>query len=163
MGLFSGVGSLATKMYSSRSKIIKPNNERLDEFEQNFNQAVHELESNSDLKAPLRGLYFTGAKDTDIGNGKKAIILFVPPPQLTQVQKIQSSLVRELEKKFSGKHIVVIAQRRILPKETRKSTNKSKQQRPRSRTLTSVHEKILEDLVFPAEIIGKRTRVKLDA
>merc|ERR1719430_1708764 len=40
--------------------------------------------------------------------------------------KIQTRLVRELEKKFSGKHVVFIAQRRILPKPTRK-TNKLKQ------------------------------------
>ena len=45
-------------------------------------------------------------------------------------QKIQTRLVRELEKKFSGKHVVFIAQRRILPKPTRK-TNKLKQKRPR--------------------------------
>ena len=31
-----------------------------------------------------------------------------------------------------------------------------------SRTLTQVHESILEDLVYPAEIVGRRTRVKLD-
>ena len=31
-----------------------------------------------------------------------------------------------------------------------------------SRTLTSVHSAILDDLVFPAEIVGKRIRVKLD-
>ncbi|KAH7697356.1 small subunit ribosomal protein 7, partial [Aphelenchoides avenae] len=37
-----------------------------------------------------------------------------------------------------------------------------KQQRPRSRTLTAVHDAILSDLVFPAEVVGKRTRVKLD-
>jgi len=43
--------------------------------------------------------------------------------------------VRELEKKFSGKHVVFIAQRRILPKPTRKA-NKLKQKRPISRTLT---------------------------
>ena len=31
-----------------------------------------------------------------------------------------------------------------------------------SRTLTSVHDSILDDLCFPAEIVGKRIRVKLD-
>merc|ERR1712233_122007 len=71
--------------------------------------------------------------------------------------KIQQRLVRELEKKFSGKDVVLIANRRIMPP-TKGASNK----RPRSRTLTSVHEKILEDLVFPTEIVGKRTRVAVD-
>lgn len=42
--------------------------------------------------------------------GKKAIIIMVPVPQLRAYQKIQTRLVRELEKKFSGKHVVFIAQ-----------------------------------------------------
>lgn len=69
-------------------------------------------------------------------------------------------LTRELEKKFSDRHVVFVAQRRILRKPTRSS--RVKQKRPRSRTLTNVHEKILEDLVFPTEIVGKRTRVNQD-
>lgn len=32
----------------------------------------------------------------------------------------------------------------------------------RCRTLTSVYDSILEDLVFPAEIVGKRVRIRLD-
>ncbi|KAG3267526.1 ribosomal protein S7 [Ictidomys tridecemlineatus] len=101
-------------------------------------------------------------KEIEVGGGRKAIIIFVPVPQLKSFQKIQVRLVRELEKKFSGKHVVFIAQRRILPKPTRKSRTKNKQKRPRSRTLTAVHDAILEDLVFPSEIVGKRIRVKLD-
>merc|ERR1711922_103594 len=121
-----------------------------------------DLEINSDLKAQLRELHITAAKEVDCAGGKKAIIIFVPVPQLRLFQKIQTRLVRELEKKFSGKHVVFIAQRRILPKPTRKTRRKNKQKRPRSRTLTAVHDSILEDLVFPAEIVGKRIRIKLD-
>uniref|UniRef100_A0AAR2LYU1 40S ribosomal protein S7 n=1 Tax=Pygocentrus nattereri TaxID=42514 RepID=A0AAR2LYU1_PYGNA len=102
-------------------------------------------------------------QEIEVGGSRKAIIIFVPVPQLKSFQKIQVRLVRELEKKFSGKHVVFIAQRRILPKPTRKSHTKNKQKRPRSRTLTSVHDAILEDLVFPSEIVGKRIRVKLDS
>jgi small subunit ribosomal protein S7e len=68
--------------------------------------------------------------------------------------------VRELEKKFSDRHVLVVAQRRILPKPGRLS--RVKQLRPRSRTLNMVHEKLLEDMVYPTEIVGKRTKVRTD-
>lgn len=58
--------------------------------------------------------------------------------------------------------MVFVGERKILPKPTRKTRSANKQKRPRSRTLTSVYDAILEDLVFPAEIVGKRIRVRLD-
>lgn len=54
--------------------------------------------------------------------------------------------------------MVLIATRRIM----RPPKKGSAVQRPRSRTLTAVHDAILEDLVYPAEIVGKRVRYRID-
>jgi len=43
----------------------------------------------------------------------------------------QVRLVRELEKKFSGRPVVFVAQRRILPKPKRNQRTRQKQLRPR--------------------------------
>ena len=73
-------------------------------------------------------------------------------------------LTRELEKKFSDRQVLFLAARRILPrpKRSNRSRTSQTQKRPRSRTLTAVHDAILADLVYPVEIVGKRTRTKED-
>ncbi|XJO75582.1 hypothetical protein BDV3_006238 [Batrachochytrium dendrobatidis] len=149
------------KAMSARSKILKPTGVQPDELELQVAQNLFDLEHNvAELSADLRGLQFTAAKEIDIGRGRKAIVIFVPVPQIKQFHKVQTRLVRELEKKFSDFHVLLIAQRRILRKPDHKT--RLTQQRPRSRTLTAVHEKILEDLVYPTEIVGKRTKVRID-
>lgn len=125
-------------------------------------QELLNLEMTSpDLKASLRDLYITAAKEVDCGSGRKAIILYVPYKLQRLFNKVHQRLVRELEKKFSGRHVIIIAQRTILGKSFSRN-QKTNGPRPRSRTLTKVHDAILDDLVYPTEIVGKRTRVKVD-
>nr|ACV20980.1 small subunit ribosomal protein 7 [Tylopharynx sp. WEM-2009] len=149
-------------MVETTTKIVKPDGKPVTDLEKQISNALADLEATSDIKNQLRELYIVGVKEVEIGN-KKSIIVFVPVPQLKQFQKNQVRLVRELEKKLGGKHVLFVARRRILPKPQRGSKRiAEKQKRPRSRTLTAVHEAMLNDIVFPAEIVGKRTRVKLD-
>lgn len=106
-------------------------------------------------------MHITAAKEVDCGSGKKAIILYVPYKLHKSFKAIQHRLVRELEKKFSGSHVVIIAQRSILGNSYARD-QKTKGLRPRSRTLTAVQDAILDDIVYPAMIEGKRTRCKVD-
>lgn len=149
-------------MSDGDKKIRKEKGAAPDAFEKSVGQAFDELEkSGSEIKAELRELFITSAKEIDCGGGKTAVVIFVPFRLLTKFHKVQSRLVRELEKKFSGKNVVIIAQRKIIPRE-RKNGRLNPQKRPRSRTLTAVHDSILEDMVFPTEIVGRRTRYKVD-
>ncbi|KAB1276952.1 40S ribosomal protein S7 [Camelus dromedarius] len=62
----------------------------------------------ADHKAQLRELNITAAKEFEVGGGRKAIIIFVPVPQLKSFQKIQVRLVRELEKNLTAVHAAVL-------------------------------------------------------
>jgi small subunit ribosomal protein S7e len=146
----------------ANKKIVKSGGAAITEFETQVAQELYNLEiSATELKADLHDLNISAAKEVEVENGRKAVVIYVPFRQLKDFHKIQTRLVRELEKKFAGKHVVIIAQRTILPKTIARSI-KHNGPRARSRTLTSVHESILEDIVYPTEIVGKRIRYKTD-
>ena len=144
------------------SKIIKAGGATPDEFELSVAQEFANLATSSnELKADLRDLHICAAREMELDGGRKSITIFVPFRQLKDFHKIQPRLVRELEKKFSGRHVVIVGQRTILPKSVNRGAAQ-KGPRSRSRTLTAVHDAILEDVVFPTEIVGKRIRYKVD-
>ncbi|GMP33039.1 hypothetical protein CsSME_00006532 [Camellia sinensis var. sinensis] len=146
-------------MYTSRKKIHKDKDAEPTEFEESVAQALFDLENtNQELKSELKDLYINSAVQIDVSGNRKAVVIHVPYRLRKVFRKIHVRLVRELEKKFSGKDVILIATRRIM----RPPKKGSAIQRPRSRTLTSVHENMLEDIVVPAEIVGKRVRYHLD-
>ncbi|XP_074592854.1 small ribosomal subunit protein eS7-like [Curcuma longa] len=146
-------------MFTARKKILKDKGAEPTEFEDTVAQAFFDLENgNQELKSDLKDLYINSAAQIDIAGNRKAVVIHIPYRLRKAYKKIHVRLVRELEKKFSGKDVVLIATRRIL-KPPKKG---SAVVRPRSRTLTAVHDAILEDVVYPAEIVGKRIRYRLD-
>ncbi|PQQ00120.1 40S ribosomal protein S7-1 [Prunus yedoensis var. nudiflora] len=133
-------------MYTSRNRIHK-------------DKGLNPLSLKStDLKSELKDLYINSAVQVDVAGNRKAVVIHIPYRLRKAYRKIHVRLVRELEKKFSGKDVILIATRRIV----RPPKKGSAVQRPRTRTLTAVHEAMLEDVVLPAEIVGKRTRYRLD-
>lgn len=138
---------------SEATKILSENPT---EFELKVAQAFVDLEAQPDLRNELKPLKFLSIREIPVVGDKKAVVAFIPFSMLQSFRKVQIRLIRELEKKFSDRYFIFLAQRKILHKLSRKS--RTKQKRPRSRTLTNVHDKILEDLVFPTEIVGKRIK-----
>merc|ERR1712129_170571 len=118
-----------------------------------------EVSPTSDIKAELREVYISAAKEIEVGKTGKAVVVFFPFRVWRTVRKIQGRLIRELEKKISKKHVVFVANRTVLDTDFRRKGIKV---RPRNRTLTAVQESIMEDVVGPTEIVGKRTRVSVD-
>merc|ERR1712232_774187 len=141
MGLFFSCVPTSRMALTYRKKIQKEGNATIDELEQNVAQALYDLEQGSDLKSEMKYLFILSAKEVVVAPNKSAIVVVIPFRQITQFRRIHTRLVHELEKKFA-KNVVIIAQRRILQK--------------------PVHNAILDEVVFPAEITGKRLRYKLD-
>eukprot|EP00931_Biecheleriopsis_adriatica_P038005 TRINITY_DN2179_c0_g4_i3.p1 TRINITY_DN2179_c0_g4~~TRINITY_DN2179_c0_g4_i3.p1 ORF type:complete len:194 (-),score=62.78 TRINITY_DN2179_c0_g4_i3:65-646(-) len=148
-------------MLNVRKKIVKEKGAAVTPLEEEVAKALFDIEvsPSSDLKADLRDVAISGAKEVEVGKAGAAIVVHVPFRVWKTVKKIQGRLIRELEKKFNKRSVVFVANRTILDKNFRR---KGLKVRPRSRTLTAVHESILEDVCGPTEIVGKRTRISVD-
>ncbi len=139
------------------------------ELELSVAKALLDVQAGSaELAGDLRLLTVRGAREVDLGSGRKAVLLLVPAAQIKAWRRIQGRVLRELEKKLGAggeRSVLLVAYRRIQAKATKahRGTGVSAMApRPRSRTLTAVHDAWLEDLVYPTEIVGKRIRVKTD-
>ena len=105
----------------------------------------------------LGHLYFNSAREVELADGKKVAVIYFPMPLISDWKKVMTKVINELEKKLQGRSVFFVGKRTILPKEKKGMAKpKGLQKRPRNRTLTSVFDATLADLVHPALIVGKR-------
>ncbi|CAN1846960.1 40S ribosomal protein S7 [Linum perenne] len=91
-------------MYTAKQKIHKDKDVEPSEFEESVAQAFFDLENTSqELKSELKDLYINSATQIDVSGSRKAIVIHVPYRLRKSFRKVHARLVRELEKKFSGK------------------------------------------------------------
>ncbi|CAK0810943.1 unnamed protein product [Prorocentrum cordatum] len=103
-------------MINARKKIVKDKGAAPTELEEEVAKALLDIEvsPSSDIKADLRDIYISGAKEVD-AKMRKAVVVHFPFRVWGAVKKIQGRLIRELEKKFQKKHVVFVAQPPRLP------------------------------------------------
>jgi len=148
-------------MATPEAKIVKTGDAAPEKLDLDVASALAAIESSasSDIKGHVRDIVISGAKEVETPK-EHVVVAFFPYRSWKVVRTIQGKLIRELEKKLKRK-VVLVANRTILDKNfARKGLNFKV--RPRNRTLTDVHDSILCDIVGPAEIVGRRTRIAVD-
>ena len=109
----------------------------------------------------VKYLHIMSAREVSVpGKGERAIVIFVPFVEMQEYRKMCPGLTEALEDELKA-HVFLIAHRRVIRPE-RKGRPLLKQKRPMSRTLKHVHEKYLEDMIWPQDVVGQKQVYEVD-
>lgn len=117
------------------------------------------LHAAGEKKIP-RSATVTDVKEYQFTNDDKkattAVVVYLPYIFIRDHKNLVPKIVNEIQKRRS-QHAFVVSKRTVINKK-----GAFNQRIPRNRTMTSVYDSILEDLITPAYIIGKRIRYRLN-
>ena len=112
-------------------------------------------ESHTEFKGRMKEIKIENVTEFKYDDGKTFLLVNINEAGAKSLQIVHVDLVKRLES-TTGKPVIVIPQRKTV--DGKKFRNFIGKKVPRTKTLTYVRENLLEDLVFPATIVGKRTR-----
>ncbi|EAN83877.1 ribosomal protein S7, putative [Trypanosoma cruzi] len=152
-------GRMSVKPHLRKLRKLKRPNPSEDE--DSVAKALFELEAtHKTLRTQLPRFHINTVRTLSSPRFRRtATVVFYPLRFLMLVRKIQRTLTAELEKRFPGSIVVLVAQRKITkrPKDVYKL-----QKVQRSRTSVAVFENILNDLIYPCDVMGRRWRCRTD-
>ena len=132
---------------------------------QNFAEQVSNIIKNLAKASEENTKLLKNAKVTDVKQfviktedkkSLKALVIYLPFPYLKDHKQAINKIINEVQAK-TGSYAFVVAKRTVISK-----WSDYKQKIPKSRTLTDVCDAILEDLLAPGQVIGRRMRVRLN-
>jgi len=130
-------------------------------LEQQVGTAIQEIVAHLEGDNKRFGQFIEVNKVVEIANGKEkpiALVYFSHKTHKVLLTPLYKKIVSELEKKLKTT-VLLVSARNIQSRWVKKNRT---QKRPYSRTLTSVQESILDELLLPGTVISDRVRVRLD-
>jgi len=150
-------------MFNRRDKIIKEKGVKPSDLEEEVAKSLHQLElNNKNLKANLSIIFINSVNTVDYqqedGSAAQYLLVRIPHRSLSAFKKVGSLVQEHLEQQYE-KPVLIVANRTIISPSAKHHPS---QMRPRSRTLTAVHQEILTDVCFPSFITGRAVRMTTD-
>jgi len=112
-------------------------------------------ESDQRMKKDLENLQIENANEISVGTDKRCYLVQVNEASVKNLHNVHSEIVKKLEDHFSTPVVIVPYRKKINGKLFRRYRGTKV---PRDRTLSAVYDAYLEDLLYPATIVGKRVR-----
>ena len=126
------------------------------EIQKNVANALEKIkDTEKDHKSELETLKIEHANEVKIEDEQKCCLIQVSTQNLAGFKKVHSLLTKKLEEHLSNPVIIIPSRKRVNGNEYRTFVSKKV---PRDRTLTSVFDAYLDDILYPATIVGKRVR-----
>ena len=128
----------------------------ISEIQKNVSNALEKIkDSEKDHKAELDSLKIEHANEVTVNDDQKCYLIQISTQNVAGFKKVHSLLTKKLEEHLSNPVVIIPARKRVNGKEYRTFVSKKV---PRDRTLTAVFDAYLDDILYPATIVGKRIR-----
>ena len=129
---------------------------KVSEIQKNVSTALEKIkDSEKEHKTELEPIKVEHANEVQMDENQKCFLIQITTTNLAGFKKVHSLLTKKLEEHLSNPVVLIPAKKRVNGKEY--STFVSKKV-PRERTLTAVFDGYLDDILYPATIVGKRIR-----
>jgi len=129
---------------------------QVSEIQKSVSNALEKIkDSEKDLKKELESIKIEHANEVQMEDDQKCYLIQVSTTNPAYFKKVHPLLTKKFETDFGNPVIIIPNRKRVNGNDYRTYISKKV---PRDRTLTEVFDGYLNDILYPATIIGKRVR-----